>query len=138
MRLYLIGSLRNPEVPAVAAELRKLDIDVFDDWYAAGPTADDCWRDYERARGRTYLQALKGAAAYNVFSFDHMHLSRSDAALLVLPAGKSAHLELGWMLGRGKTGYVLLDDPERWDVMYQFATKVFASREEMCNELRPK
>lgn len=138
MKLYLIGSLRNPEVPAVAADLRKLDIEVFDDWYAAGPDADDRWRDYERARGRTYLQALKGHAAFNVFSFDHLHLSRADAALLVLPAGKSAHLELGWMLGRGKTGYVLLDDPERWDVMYKFATKVFASREEMCRELRPK
>jgi hypothetical protein len=62
-----------------------------------------------------------------VYAFDHAHLTRCEGAVLVLPAGKSAHLELGWMLGRGKKGYVLFDkEPERWDVMYQFADAGFS------------
>src|SRR5258705_9932067 len=122
--IYLIGSLRNPEVPKIAQQirLRLLDLEVFDDWYAAGPTADDSWRDYEKARGRSYIESLGCYPARHVFEFDEAHLHRAVAAVLVLPAGKSAHLELGWLLGRGKPGYILLDNPERWDVMYQFAT----------------
>lgn len=122
--IYLIGSLRNPDVPKVAASLRAAGIEVFDDWYAAGPDADDRWRDYEIGRGRTYIEALDGLAANHVFDFDRCHLQQCDAALLVLPAGKSGHLELGYVIGRGKRGYILLDSPDRWDVMYRFATKV--------------
>jgi nucleoside 2-deoxyribosyltransferase len=49
-----------------------------------------------------------------------------------MPAGKSAHLELGYMIGRGKPCFVLFDEePERWDVMYQFATAVCFSYEEL-------
>lgn len=131
--VYLIGSLRNPNIPAVAAVLRGAGFDVFDDWFAAGPGADDAWRDYEKQRGRTYREALNGHAAQHVFRFDKEHLDRCDAALLVLPAGKSGFAELAYTAGRGKPAYVLIDDgcePERWDVMAAFATDVFASVDE--------
>lgn len=133
--IYLIGSLRNPEVPNIANRLREAGLEVFDDWYAAGPEADDKWRDYERGRGRSYLDALGGAAARNVFEFDRRHLLKASAVVLVLPAGKSGHLELGWSLGRGVPGYILLDNPERWDVMYQFATGVFTNIKALTAEL---
>lgn len=134
--IYLIGSLRNPNVPLVAAYLREAGHEVFDEWYAAGPHADDHWRDYEKQRGWTFEQAIRSSkAARNVFQFDKRHLEAAEACVLVLPAGKSGHLELGWMLGRGKPGYVLLDDPDRWDVMYQFATGVFTSVETLLEVL---
>lgn len=124
--LYLVGSLRNPTVPMIATKLRERGIEVFDDWHAAGPTADDEWQRYEQDRGHTYEEALHGYAARHVFSFDLHHLNRCNAGLLVMPAGKSGHLELGYLIGQGKPGFVLFDKvPERWDVMYQFATKVF-------------
>ena len=63
MNIYLIGSLRNPEVPLISDKLRKEGYEVFDDWYAAGEKADDNWRDYEQQRGRTYVEALSGLAA---------------------------------------------------------------------------
>ena len=135
--IYLIGSLRNPDVPELAQILRKeTGHEVFDDWYAAGDKADDAWRDYEKARGHTYVKGLQGHAAAHVFEFDYFHLQRSDAAVLFLPAGKSAHLELGWMLGSEKPGYVLLDSPDRWDVMYKFATGVFDNLQPLVEALR--
>lgn len=133
--IYLIGSLRNPEVPLIANQLRTAGFEVFDDWFAAGPDADDRWRDYEKGRGRTYSEALLGLAAKHVYEFDRHHLERADTVVLALPAGKSGHLELGWAIGRGKAGYILLDSPDRWDVMYQFATKVVTSVEELIKEL---
>jgi hypothetical protein len=135
--LYLIGSLRNEAITTTAKELRGLGLEVFDDWMAAGPEADDYWKSYEVGRGRTYSDALSGLAARHVFEFDKHHLDRCDAGLLVLPAGRSGHLELGYVVGSGKPGFILLDDDYvkegRFDVMYRFATEVFESKEEMLD-----
>lgn len=125
----------------VANRLRQEGWDVFDDWMAAGPEADDYWQKYEQQRGRSYSEALKGYAARHVYEFDRTHLDTSDIGILVLPAGKSGHLELGYLCGQGKSTFILLDkDPERWDVMYQFATAVINNLNnnlaELINELK--
>lgn len=137
MRIYLIGSLRNPAVQSVAAELRKAGLEVFDDWQSAGPEGDDWWKKYEEARGRSYIEALYAPAAVNIYNFDRSNIEKSGAVVLVAPCGKSAHLELGWALGRGMPGYILLDpDVARWDVMYQFATGVFEDTTDLVEVLR--
>jgi len=134
--IYLIGSLRNPAVPEFANELREFGFDVFDDWFAPGPAADDFWRDYEKVRGHSYGEALKGYAARHIFEFDKFHVDRCDAGIMLMPAGKSGHLELGYMLGKGKPGYILFDqEPERYDVMYQFATGIFFKKEDLFKEI---
>lgn len=136
MNIYLIGSLRNPKVTEVANRLRAEGYTVFDDWMAAGPEADDYWQRYEQAKGHNFAQALKGFAARHVYEFDRHHLTNADVGILMLPAGKSGHLELGWLLGRGKRGYILLDgEPERFDVMYQFADGVFNTLDELLVQL---
>lgn len=133
--IYLIGSLRNPCIIEIATKLREAGHEVFDDWYAAGPEADDYWQRYEIAKGNNYKQGLQGFAAKHVYNFDKYHLDRNDIGILALPAGRSGHLELGYMIGQGKQGYILLDSPDRWDVMYQFANGVFYSVEELIEEL---
>lgn len=132
MRGYLIGSLKNPQIPVVAQALRAEGYEIVDDWYAAGPDADDIWRDYERARGHDLKDALNGIHAKYAFMMDREQLQWSDFGVLVLPAGKSAHLELGWMLGQGKPAWILFDkEPERFDLMYKFATGIATSVEEL-------
>lgn len=135
MVVYIIGSLRNPLIPAVANRIQQAGHEAFADWYGAGPEADDKWKEYEIERGRTYLQALSSHGAQAVFKFDKTHLDRADAVLLVAPAGKSGHLELGYSLGRGKKGYYLLDNPDRWDVMLQFCTLVTDNINEIVKDL---
>jgi hypothetical protein len=135
--IYLIGSLRNPAIPELAEVLRTHSLEVFDDWHAAGPRADDHWQEYETHRGRSYGEALKGAAAVSVFRFDKLHLDKADTVVLVMPAGKSGHLEFGYSVGMGKRGIVFFDkEPERWDVMYQFASAVCFGEQELINALR--
>lgn len=135
--IYIIGSMRNPRVPEVAKALRDASWDAYDDWHSSGPQSDDCWQAYEKSRGRTYREALAGYHAQNVFDLDKRHLDRCSAAVLVLPAGKSGHLELGYMIGRGKFGYILLDgEPDRYDVMSLFATRIFVDLDEMLEHLR--
>lgn len=137
--IYLIGSLRNPRIPEIAKALRIVGHDIWDDWFAAGEFADDAWRDYEKGRGHDFAGALAGEAAKHVLAFDRTHLDACDAAILVMPAGKSGHLELGYVLGQGKPGYILLDgEPERYDVMAGLATGVATSLDALKDMIASK
>ena len=119
----MIGSLRNPEIPLVAKEIReKTQLEIFDDWWSASEDADEWWQRHANFKGETYEQAINGHHAMHVFSFDYAHLNRSHGGILVLPAGRSAHLEAGYLRGQNKRLYILFDkEPERFDVMYRFA-----------------
>ena len=122
--IYLMGSLRNEQIPHMAKKIRALGFEVFDDWFSPGPEADDFWRKYEKVRGSTYKEALSNWAAKHVYEFDKYHIDRSDIGVLIMPAGKSGHLELGYMIGQGKPCIIYFEEePEddRWDVMVQFA-----------------
>lgn len=133
---YLVGSLRNPAVSKLANRLRQGGLAVFDDWMAAGPEADDKWMEYEKARGHTLAEALQGHAAQHVFKFDREHIESSRCVVLVMPAGKSGHLELGFACGLGKRTAILLDkEPERYDVMYAFADLVTSNVGELTDWL---
>lgn len=135
-KVYVVGSLRNPNVPLVAAKIRALGYDTFDDWYSAGPNADDHLRDYEKSKGHGIKEALQGHAARHIYNFDLGHLTTCDIVVLVMPAGKSGHLEFGWALGKGKKGYVLFEqEPERIDIMYQFATGLFTDEQSLLDTL---
>lgn len=135
--LYLIGSMRNPAIAETANALEKaLGIEVYCSWACAGPTADEYWKAFEIERGHNYAEAMEGHHARDIFETDKRHLDRCDAAVLLLPAGRSGHLELGYTIGRGKPGYILLDDPDRWDIMYRYATGLFYQVEGVIEAVR--
>ena len=137
MKVYLIGSLRNPNIPVLGNELRAKGYEIFDDWYAAGERADDEWQTYEQGRGHTFVEALKGFAAWHVFEYDKFHIDTSDVGVLMLPTGKSGHIEFGMFVGQNKPTFILLDgEPERFDVMYRSATAVCATKTKLFAELR--
>ncbi len=135
--IYVIGSMRHNRPREVARLLREQGYDVFDDWQAGAPDADDRWQHYESERGRTYLQALGAPFAQQAFQFDKRYLDSASIGVLVMPAGKSAHLELGYVIGKGKRGFILLENenPERWDIMYNFA-RVVADIPSLFEELK--
>ncbi|MEK7112063.1 MAG: hypothetical protein AAB875_01935 [Patescibacteria group bacterium] len=134
--IYLVGSLRNPKIPEVADYLRTLDHEVFDEWWIAGPKADDYWQRYHQARGHSLEGALDAYHAWHVFEYDRYHLNRCNTGVMVLPVGRSGHLELGYLIGQGKPTYILLDkDPERWDIMYRFARGVYTSVKDLGEAL---
>ena len=136
MQIYLLGALKNRSIIATANALREAGHVVFDDWLSPGEEADEKWQAYERERGRTYKEALAGYHAKHVFDFDYTHLNEADTVIMVLPCGKSGHLEFGWAIGQGKKGYILFDEePARYDVMYAFATDIFFSLDDLLKEV---
>ena len=134
--LYVIGSLRNPRITEVGNALRAAGYNVFEDWHAGGPSADDEWQRYEKERGRGYKEALAGYHAQNIFNFDLVHLNRAEAGVLVMPAGRSGHIEFGYLAGQNKPVFVLFDEePSRYDIMHQFATAICFNIDELVQEL---
>ena len=132
--VYVIGSLSNPRVEEVADRLRAEGFDAFDQWRAA---EGDFWASYAQRRGMSFRDALAMDFTETAFQFDLKYLHKADTGVLVMPAGRSAGLELGYLLGRGKRGYVLYDgEPERPDLMTKLATGVCFSAEELIEVLR--
>lgn len=131
--IYIAGSMSNRDgVETVAKAVEAAGFSAFYDWIYPGEETDRKWQEFSQRMGLSYLEALDSPHAGDVFDFDKRWLDVADAFILVYPAGKSAHTELGYMAGRGTRTFVLLDkEPERWDIMLKFADLVTDDLEEI-------
>jgi hypothetical protein len=140
---YIIGSLRNPYVPELEKSIIKNcpTVKPFAEWHGAGSEADDAFKEYHNGLGRSFREALLSPAARHIFEFDKHHLDRCDGAILLMPSGKSCHLEAGYMVGKGKPVLALYPDGEpegRYDIMMQFLTEIFYSESELIEYFNRK
>lgn len=132
--LYIIGSLTNPRVEEVADQLRESGFAVFDQWRAA---EGDFWASYAKRRNMNFRDALAMDFTETAFQFDLRYLNAASAGVLVMPAGRSGGMEIGFLLGQGKGGYILYDgEPDRADLMAKLATGIFFSVDEMIEEFK--
>ena len=70
------------------------------------------------------------------FQEDKKWIEWSDAVLLVLPCGKSAHLEAGYAKGGGKKLFIIGEFPKNeFDVMYGFADGLFNNISDLTDAL---
>lgn len=132
--IYVMGSLKNPNIPEVARFLRKNGYDAFDGWFAAGPTADKAWKAYAVGNGWSYKQALASPFCTTAYEFDYAHLVQCKAGVLVMPAGKSAHVELGLLRGWNRPVWILHEgEPpgDEWELMPKLATDMAYSLGEL-------
>jgi hypothetical protein len=68
-----------------------------------------------------YLRMIEHPRAIEGFEADFNAMQKADTFVMVLPCGKSAHLELGWAIGAGKRTAILLEDPVEPELMYRCA-----------------
>lgn len=71
------------------------------------------------ASRESYLRLIEHPRAIEGFDADFAAMEKADTFVLVLPCGRSAHLELGWAVGQGKRTAILLDDPVTPELMYR-------------------
>jgi hypothetical protein len=118
--VYVASSWRNPIQVAVCAALRSARIDHYDFKHPRPGDDGFHWSDvmpsYQRGSGENlladadeYIKALEHPVAEAGFASDMEAMTAADACVLVLPCGRSAHLELGWCAGQGKRTAILLD-----------------------------
>ena len=85
---------------------------------------DPHWRGWGCA---AYLKALEHPVAGRGFSSDYRAMQWADTGVLVLPSGRSAHIEAGYFNGAGKHLYILLLEPQEPELMYLMADGIFDS-----------
>jgi hypothetical protein len=66
---------------------------------------------------------------------DFRGMEWADTCVLVLPCGRSAHLEGGWFAGRGKRLIILTRDGEEPELMALIANSICVSIREVLAEL---
>lgn len=139
-KIYVASSWRNQLQPSVVAMLREFGHEVYDFRNPTPGNSGFGWRkcgDFDAYTIPGYLQALESKRALEGYMLDKAALDWCDTCVLVLPCGRSAHLEAGYAAGQGKRVYFLLHEtgfePE---LMYLLGTRCATSVTEIIEWLR--
>lgn len=134
-RVYVASSWRNEHQPLVVEILRSAGLDVYD-FRNPGPGEHGfAWSEidpeWEKWSPEKFRDALDHPTAIHGFTLDMNALRACDACLLVLPCGRSAHLELGWAEGAGKRTAVYIPKQQEPELMYTMLGSVLVSASEL-------
>ena len=139
MNIYVASSWRNEHQQGVVKALREAGHRVYDfkqpvdgksgfHWSEIDPQ----WKNWTTAQ---YRAALEHGYAKFGFNRDFGAMNESDACVIVLPCGRSAHLEAGFMKGAGKNVYAYIPEgcsiePE---LMYKMLDGVYSDIQEIIS-----
>jgi hypothetical protein len=79
----------------------------------------------------SFLAGLQHPIARAGFEKDMGALRWCQACVLVLPCGRSAHLEIGWAAGAGKRTIVMLDQFSEPELMYLMCDTLVVTSDEL-------
>lgn len=115
--VYVASSWKCRIQPAIIHVLKVAGIDHYDFRNPENGTGFS-WREVmsetivgELVDDDAFVDALAHPRSQQGFNSDFAAMQRADTFVLVLPCGRSAHLELGWAVGQGKRTAILLDGP---------------------------
>jgi hypothetical protein len=141
MKIYLASSWRNSYQPQALDDLRAAGHEVYDFRNPPGgiengfrwTEIDPNWQKWTTAEYRT---ALLHPLARRGFNSDFDGMKWADVGVLLLPCGRSAHLELGWMAGAGKQTIIWTRDGEEPELMALLASYICGSLHEVLHALK--
>lgn len=138
-KIYLASSWRNPYQPLVVKALREAGHEVYD---FRNPSSGDegfKWKNvdglWEKWSNDDYINALNHPVAERGFKNDFDAMVWADVCILLLPCGRSAHSEAGWMQGTGKPTYVILTEKQEPELMYKLFAGIFTKIEDLISSL---
>jgi hypothetical protein len=138
-RIYVASSWRNPYFPDVVERLRRAGHEVYDFRNPPHGGAGFHWTDIdENAPDWTfdqYAEGLRHPLAERQFQADIDALTWADTCVLVLPSGRSAHTEAGYMAGSGKRVLVYIPEMVEPELMYKLFDGVVGSLEDLVSAL---
>lgn len=140
-RIYLASSWRNAYQPHAVVMLREAGHDVYD--FRNPPNGvpgfawseiDPDWQVWSAEEYRRLLTTSPIAARGYVTDFRGMEWA--DTCVLLLPCGRSAHLEAGWFAGRGKRLIIWTRDGEEPELMALMANHICVDFDEVRTALQ--
>lgn len=103
MKIYVASSWRNNIQPLVVEALRKAGYEVYDFKNPEPGNHGFHWEKIDANwmawSSEQFKQALSHPIAESGFGPDMKALKECDACVMVLPCGRSAHLEAGYAIG---------------------------------------
>lgn len=140
-RIYVASSWRNADQPAVVGRLRAQGHEVYDFRNPEPGNTGFAWRELDEdwlnwSPERYAAIVTEHPVARAGFALDHAALNWCDTCVLVLPCGRSAHLEAGYAAGQGKRVLALLH-PDKFEpeLMYLLADGLFTLVDELAGAL---
>jgi hypothetical protein len=142
MKIYVASSWRNDFQQEVVRRLRGEHHEVYDFKAASrdpgAPPGGFHWSDidpeWKSWKPSIFRDALNHPIAKAGFACDMTALMECEVCVLVLPCGRSAHLEAGYAAGAGKKTIVLLSDGEP-ELMYRMNTVICCTLDEVVDAL---
>lgn len=134
-KIYVASSWRNEFQPEVVTILKAIGHEVYDFRNPAPGNNGFQWSDIDKDwihwSTEEYVQALQHPIAQNGFKHDFDAMKWANVCVLVLPAGRSANTEAGWMKGAGKRVYVYQPVREEPELMYKLYDGFIISKEHL-------
>ena len=133
--IYVASSWRNLLQPTIVSRLRQAGHEVYDfknphpgeeefRWSEIDPHGQD-WSVAQ------YQAALAHPFAELGFARDKLALQIADVTVLVLPCGRSAHLELGYAIGLKQRTAIVMCEPSQPELMYKLADVICAGLDDL-------
>lgn len=130
VRIYVASSWRNDRQPDVVSELLGEGYEVYN--FRQPEPGDDGfhWSDIDPAwkswTPEKFRKGLDHPIAELGYSKDFAAMCWADVCVLVMPCGRSAHIEAGWFVGHpDKTLVILLDTTiGESELMYKMADHI--------------
>lgn len=136
--IYVASSWRNPKQLAVVSRLKEAGHTVYDFRNPAPGNTGFSWSsidpEWQGWTPEEFRAALRHPIAREGMSLDECALRASGVTILVMPCGRSAHLELGVAIGLGQRTAILLADGEP-ELMYGMVDLLTPSFEEILKWL---
>lgn len=138
-RIYVASSWRNMLQQGVVHTLRAAGHEVYDfrnpkpgdtgfQWSAVDPE----WKAWQPA---AYRAALEHPVSVAGFKNDWDAMEWADTGVLVLPCGRSAHIEAGYFSGARKDLFILQLEAMEPELMYRMATRICITFDELLDAL---
>jgi len=141
-KIYVASSWRNKLQPKVVEALRAEGHEVYDFRHPADGNEGFHWSAIDREWKDWSLQKYvveieRHPIAASGFKLDKDALNWCDTCVLVLPCGRSAHLEAGYACGQGKdVVFMLNEDQFEPELMYLLGSGFVTNTTELCIALR--
>lgn len=138
--IYVASSWRNTYQQSIVELLRSKHYEVYDFKNPGEGNRGFKWSEidlqWEVWTIEEYRDNLKHKISQEGFKLDFDAMKSADQCVLVLPSGRSSHLEAGYFWGAGKPLHILLISPMEPELMYLGATSVNINIEELFRSLK--
>ena len=139
-KIYLASSWRNTAQPSAVEVLRSHGHEVYDFRHPPNGIPNGFrWADldpeWESWSAAVYREKLRLPLARQGFASDFNGMKWADTGILLLPCGRSAHLELGWMAGAGKATIIWTQDGQEPELMNLLCDRICVNLHEVLAAL---